>query len=820
MLIDTGNSANVWALEVGWAELRLGDVVLPIAMIHGITSSGDAMDSMRLYYENSYPPLNGRIINPSVTRNGSIRANVNLMEQPIADLLARSGADNVNLLGHSFGGLDSRLYGWDHPSRVKRLMMIGTPNGGSRLADILCGNRKVPFLLKGALQHALDVLSRQFGRCDGPENGLYQLQQSYVQDVFNKQVPDRYGTRYFTIAGQGTARLNLLLDGEDDGAVTVASVRYLRPNLAIDPNPNHPGLHIPLYPALEKAHGPLIEESSPAMRMSLCRLYPVADAECGGVNRDSSPAGGGAAAFSAASASSGGGEAISGEGQVIPALGVAEIPLSFEGASNAVVTIFADQTADISPQLVGADFKEETVFDVPVLSAALASPSDGTLRIANKGSQPATVYALTVVETDRNLTVDATPNLFEPGAPVTLTAQVASPLPGDAVTATVSDASGATVTELDLTATGGGAWATSFVPPAPGSYSVAAWIEGAKPRFDADVFSVSSGNATIAGSFTEQAEDQDGDGLIDALRVSPALNIAAAGPYRIAGRLVDASGRSVATAGVTGTLGVGAQSLTMRFEGRDIFTSRAAGPYRLVDVVLSKDDPTMALEDQASDLGATGTYDYVSFEHFPVEIDLDGFSDEGVDANGDGRIEALRVTGSAWVEQAGAYTISARLVATDGTPADTYETEVILATGDNNITLEFADGTIATSGPQGSYLVEDLTIASTSAAAAYGYLPLAHQTTYYGEKPMTFEGLRVLLDDLKQAGEVDDKSHMTLGATLDGAEQSYDAGLVAAAREQLEAFRRELELHHATAGITANAYQRLDQAARSLRESL
>ena len=52
----------------------------------------------------------------------------------------KTGQDKVNIVGHSKGGLDARVYLADNITRndVANLIMIGTPNAGSPIADSCC----------------------------------------------------------------------------------------------------------------------------------------------------------------------------------------------------------------------------------------------------------------------------------------------------------------------------------------------------------------------------------------------------------------------------------------------------------------------------------------------------------------------------------------------------------------------------------------------------------------------------------------------------------------------------------------------------------
>lgn len=753
VLIDTGNGGtNVWAVEVAWAELRLVDTPPPAAFIHGITGAtsdpdGSSMDTFRDYFVNQFPVLDGKTISPSLTENGTIQENARLLAPKIDDLLARTGAAQVNIVGHSFGGLNARLYAFDHPGIVRSLGMVGTPNGGSRLADILCANRNIPFLLKGLASFALDYATKQFGECDGPQDGLYQLQQSYVQDTFNKQVPDRRGVSYFTIAGQKNTAGAALLDGEDDGTVTVASVRYLRPNDPSDPNPGHPGLQVPLKPAYEKNHSGLIQADSPAMPRALCQLYLQAQA-CGGTGQaQAAPASRTAAQATQAAqaAPSGDLEFVASAGPDVPAGASVNVPLAFEGAANAVVLILVESD-QVQAELPGATFEATDVFEAPALVATLTAPANGVLRLSNTGSSTTGPVVLVAVQTERMMTVEASPTLARSGSPVTINTTLTPATSGDAPRVEVVNASGSVVADLPL-GTGGGPFSISYTPPAPGSYSVRAFVEGGQPRWASDVFFVGSGAATISGGFSETLTGNE-DGQADALVLRPNLAVGTAGSYRLAGRLVDGSGNQVAAAGAVGNLGTGAQSLPLSFPGRDIFASGLSGPYRLVDVVLSRDDAGLTPEDEKADLGLTAAYGLHGFEHDTVQFDLGGFADQGVDSNSDGRFDTLRVTGSVRVDASGSYAVNARLVAPDGTEVVETQSVVSLAAGSNQFVLSFEGEAIGTAGRNGPFTVEDLSVYSVSNADAAGYLVKAHTTAAYGFNQFIGEPATITIGDV------------------------------------------------------------------------
>lgn len=167
--------------------------------------------------------------------------------------MSTTGGYHTNVIAHSYGGLVARLYAWDHPSRVDKLILIGVPNGGLELADAVCLFKNANGPWAGLLWGA-ELFDDQIGDCKGPQDALYQLQTDYVRNVFNVQVPDRDGTQYSTITGllPDEGRLFDLFPGADDGMVTLDSSEYLWRGRV-----DHPGKHLTLA-QLPLEHGQLI----------------------------------------------------------------------------------------------------------------------------------------------------------------------------------------------------------------------------------------------------------------------------------------------------------------------------------------------------------------------------------------------------------------------------------------------------------------------------------------------------------------------------------------------------------------------------------
>ena len=130
-------------LIISVANGQSDDEYLPVLLIHGYAS--DATVWMRWLpmlanegitaYAVTFPD------NPLTTidedKCGRAVDHAIQLKQIIILFKEQTGAEKVNIVTHSKGGLDTRVYLANNPSNndVKNLIMIGTPNEGSPIAD-------------------------------------------------------------------------------------------------------------------------------------------------------------------------------------------------------------------------------------------------------------------------------------------------------------------------------------------------------------------------------------------------------------------------------------------------------------------------------------------------------------------------------------------------------------------------------------------------------------------------------------------------------------------------------------------------------------
>lgn len=129
----------------------------------------------------------------------SIPEAADYLHQVITNL---DGIDQIDLVTHSLGGLVVRAYLAEHSDeRLRRLVMIATPNQGAEMADLLGGN----LIYRGVF---------------GPA-GRQLMKEGLIPTL---PAPS---FEFAVIAGaRGTQTgWNLLIPGDDDGTVTVASTK-------------------------------------------------------------------------------------------------------------------------------------------------------------------------------------------------------------------------------------------------------------------------------------------------------------------------------------------------------------------------------------------------------------------------------------------------------------------------------------------------------------------------------------------------------------------------------------------------------------------
>jgi uncharacterized alpha/beta hydrolase family protein len=126
---------------------------------------------------------------------GSAEQHAKELEKRVQDVKQQSGAQKINIVGHSKGGLDARVFlDITDTKDVANLIMIGTPNAGSPAAETNDACAPAIFDLRPGANATKAEMNPN--------------------------------TKYYTIAGDWlpAAQGNLAIAGHDDGLVPVESV--------------------------------------------------------------------------------------------------------------------------------------------------------------------------------------------------------------------------------------------------------------------------------------------------------------------------------------------------------------------------------------------------------------------------------------------------------------------------------------------------------------------------------------------------------------------------------------------------------------------
>jgi len=201
---------------------------IPVLLVYGWHGSPKNWDLIKSWLEEDGYIV--EILNYDDSQHAYVVAGT--LSKKVKEMLEKYDVEKIDIIAHSFGGLVSRYYiermGGDEKAR--NLIMIATPNHGSRLADYLTGeldDKKGKNIVEFVVEsYAMFRPDRKWG-----SSLDLRTKNNDFLDMLNLGFnPDKLSTKYFVIAGTGHypkkySSHRMFLPGHDDGVVTVESAR-------------------------------------------------------------------------------------------------------------------------------------------------------------------------------------------------------------------------------------------------------------------------------------------------------------------------------------------------------------------------------------------------------------------------------------------------------------------------------------------------------------------------------------------------------------------------------------------------------------------
>jgi uncharacterized repeat protein (TIGR01451 family) len=720
--IDTANSDFVWCTAIDWAALTF-KVARPIVMAHGILSDGASWNKPSFSWVNKLNSLG--IPNSNRLNMGnldSIQNNASKIAGEVANARRRWGVDKVDLVCHSKGGLDARHFVENNDS-VERVIQIGTPNGGTRLADVAQGIAVyfggIPALLFSAFAAPAGV---QLTR---PYMGIYNLTHGPNPKVKYTALAGDYDPDCFflNIFCRPVDRLLLLISGKPgDTIVPVSSVHtlgYTENRRFRSSGSNGEAKHTQLngssavYNSVRdrvevfgtNALASADEEETPSLVRTAAAAATIHQGE---VQRQTIPIDQATPTFFSLMYPSGN-------------LDLALISPSgerFDAATVAGRTDVSHDEGDIEGgilEVYNFSAPETGVWTVEVSAPTVTEPS-GQVAYAVSGwlENPAITFAGAVEQP--NIHAGETLRFFG------TVNQGAAPLTGATVIARVAlpDNTLRDVSLRDDGADGDAVTNDGIYTGAlsdttqPGTYRIAfnasqsTGPQGpAFSREDFTVATVSRSSSTISGPFQDFGLDTNGDGLFNQLVVQVGVNATVAGNYRVLGVLTDSAGNTH-NASVLMNLNAGQQTVPLLFDGESIFQNRVDGPYRLSSVrLVEEDDLNILPVDERVDVHETAAYSFRQFQHAAISLTGNG-SATGIDTDGNGLFNLLEVGVEVEIINPDFYEWSARLADRNGTEIGFAAGSDFFNSGLNTMNFTFDGERIGRNGVDGPYFIRGL----------------------------------------------------------------------------------------------------------------
>lgn len=209
---DTDAGANMGLPDAG-GPVDAGPPLLgapyPVVLCHGFFGFDDFAGAGFLTYfyevrERLATEGETMVFTPEVDPFNTSEARGEELIQRVEEILAMTGHEKVNLIGHSQGGLDARYVAAVRPDLVASVTTYATPHRGSPVSDVV-----LELVRDGRLQSLLDALVRVIGAplydAAGERTSVFAALGQFSTPgaaAFNDAYPDDPSVAYYSLTGR------------------------------------------------------------------------------------------------------------------------------------------------------------------------------------------------------------------------------------------------------------------------------------------------------------------------------------------------------------------------------------------------------------------------------------------------------------------------------------------------------------------------------------------------------------------------------------------------------------------------------------------
>jgi hypothetical protein len=320
--------------------------------------------------------------------------------------------------------------------------------------------------------------------------------------------------------------------------------------------------------------------------------------------------------------------------------------------------------------------------------------------------------------------------------------------------------------------------------------------------------------ANIVDSFTDMAEECNGDGIFDNLKIKVNLDVRKSENYTVEGFLYGQGDNPIASAKTKVLLDKGLNEVELTFNGRSIAFFAGKGPYRLRHFSLYDQSGTRLGFEQ--DPYQTKEYDALDFKS--NDASLKDFNDTGQDSNGDGFFEYLMISVEVDVLKPGNYVVEGNLCDFEGNEIEKTYAQMYLEVGKQTVPLMFKGKTIYTNEISGVFRLTDMLLYDEFGIIkdAKNYAYTTGNYNYNAFKPII-----ALTGDYTENGEDTNGNSLFDNLVINVGVEVTTSGNVVAKARLLDASGKEILWASNTTWVPANQQKtKRDRLSKSVGSSL